>query len=37
MFKKGKEEMSKKFETNSIIYNDDIEIIGQEKLNSSPV
>jgi len=37
MLKKGKEEMSKKFETNSIIYNDDIEIIGQEKLNSSPV
>ena len=29
--------MSKKFEFNSIIYNDDIEVIGEEKVNSSPV
>ena len=29
--------MSKKFDEDSIIYNDDIEIIGEEELNSSPV
>lgn len=29
--------MNRLFDEDSIIYNDDIEIIGEEKLNSSPV
>ena len=35
--RKKKNKMSQKFNEASIIYDDDIEIIGEEKLNSSPV